>query len=139
VSWAWTTNGTDWVGDGGSAHGLIITNAYGGYWGSGGVGSFSGFALETNGGGTIDLSWADGVGSGSERVDFDGPTIIPFSEYVFNAWYSGSVTEKLYNQDGSIFVASVPEPSTWAMMLFGFGFLGYAGYRGRRSPVAAPL
>jgi hypothetical protein len=23
----------------------------------------------------------------------------------------------------------VPEPSTWAMMLFGFGGLGFAGYR----------
>jgi hypothetical protein len=27
---------------------------------------------------------------------------------------------------------SVPEPSTWAMMLIGFGGLGYAGYRGSR-------
>jgi hypothetical protein len=31
----------------------------------------------------------------------------------------------------------VPEPSTWSMMLLGFAFLGYAGYRGRRSAVAA--
>jgi hypothetical protein len=28
-----------------------------------------------------------------------------------------------------ISVTSVPEPSTWAMMLFGFAGLGYAGYR----------
>jgi hypothetical protein len=31
----------------------------------------------------------------------------------------------------------VPEPSTWAMMLAGFTFLGFAGYRARRSAVAA--
>jgi hypothetical protein len=33
--------------------------------------------------------------------------------------------------------SSAPEPSTWAMMLAGFASLGYAGYRGRRSTVAA--
>jgi PEP-CTERM motif len=31
----------------------------------------------------------------------------------------------------------VPEPSTWAMMLFGFAGLGYAGHRARRSAIAA--
>ena len=33
-------------------------------------------------------------------------------------------------------VSGVPEPSTWAMMLAGFAFLGYAGYRARRSAAA---
>jgi len=32
---------------------------------------------------------------------------------------------------------AVPEPSTWAMMLIGFGGLGYAGYRRAREPRAA--
>jgi hypothetical protein len=27
----------------------------------------------------------------------------------------------------------VPEPSTWAMMLLGFGLLGFLGYRKTRS------
>jgi hypothetical protein len=36
-------------------------------------------------------------------------------------------------------VAGIPEPSTWAMMLLGFAGLGYAGYRGRRSAIAAAL
>jgi len=33
-------------------------------------------------------------------------------------------------------VTSVPEPSTWAMMLLGFAGLGYAGYRASRKNVA---
>ena len=32
--------------------------------------------------------------------------------------------------------ASVPEPSTWAMMALGFAGLGYAGYRRRRQPIS---
>jgi hypothetical protein len=32
--------------------------------------------------------------------------------------------------------SSVPEPSTWAMMLIGFAGLGYAGYRASRRRVA---
>jgi hypothetical protein len=41
--------------------------------------------------------------------------------------------------DGRTIATGAPEPTTWAMMLAGFAFLGYAGYRGRRSSVAATL
>jgi hypothetical protein len=34
-------------------------------------------------------------------------------------------------------LASVPEPSTWAMMVLGFAGLGCAGYRRAREPRAA--
>jgi hypothetical protein len=37
------------------------------------------------------------------------------------------------NEDVHDFTASVPEPSTWAMMLLGFAGLGFAGYRQTRS------
>jgi PEP-CTERM motif len=34
-------------------------------------------------------------------------------------------------------ISTVPEPSTWAMMLIGFASLGFAGYRTSRNSVAA--
>lgn len=39
---------------------------------------------------------------------------------------------------GQTIILSVPEPSTWAMALLGFGFLGFAAYRrrGTRAPAA---
>jgi glycerophosphoryl diester phosphodiesterase len=36
-----------------------------------------------------------------------------------------------------MFVAGVPEPATWAMMIGGFGFVGAAARRGRRATVSA--
>ena len=36
-------------------------------------------------------------------------------------------------------VSGVPEPSTWAMMLLGFGGLGFAGYRRSRKHVVLPV
>ncbi len=41
--------------------------------------------------------------------------------------------------DTFILRVAVPEPSTWVMMLAGFALLGCAGYRARRSAVAALL
>ena len=43
--------------------------------------------------------------------------------------------------DGAAFAVSgaVPEPSTWAMMLIGFGGLGFAGYRSTRKTEAVGL
>jgi hypothetical protein len=38
---------------------------------------------------------------------------------------------------GSPVAGAIPEPSTWAMMLFGFAGLGYAGYRTSRKGEAA--
>jgi hypothetical protein len=38
---------------------------------------------------------------------------------------------------GTVALSSVPEPSTWAMMLFGVAGLGFAGFRAREPAVAA--
>jgi hypothetical protein len=45
-------------------------------------------------------------------------------------------TPNQYVTDISATVGSVPEPSTWAMMLLGFAGLGFAGYRGRNALLA---
>ena len=39
---------------------------------------------------------------------------------------------ELLNRGQAIVLSSVPEPSTWAMMLIGFAGLGFAAFRGRR-------
>jgi hypothetical protein len=36
----------------------------------------------------------------------------------------------------TVMTSAVPEPSTWAMMLVGFGGLGYAAFRRRRTAIA---
>ena len=51
----------------------------------------------------------------------------------------GLVDTSLAYSGNDFSIANVPEPKTWAMMLAGFAFLGYAGYRARRSAVAAAL
>jgi outer membrane lipase/esterase len=39
--------------------------------------------------------------------------------------------------EGRQMATSVPEPSTWAMLLAGFAGLGFAGWRARRSAAQA--
>jgi hypothetical protein len=43
------------------------------------------------------------------------------------------------SDDGLFSVSVIPEPSTWAMMLLGFGGLGFLGYRQTRKGQAATL
>jgi hypothetical protein len=40
------------------------------------------------------------------------------------------------NQNFTLEIGPVPEPSTWAMLLIGFGLLGHLGYRKRRGALA---
>jgi hypothetical protein len=52
------------------------------------------------------------------------------AEYVYLTLTDGSAI----NVDGTVTAAAAPEPSTWAMMLGGVGFLAFYGYRKKSSP-----
>jgi hypothetical protein len=65
---------------------------------------------------TFDL----GPGTGSDTIVFNGR-----NDPSYNTLDNVSVT------------SSVPEASTWAMMMLGFAGLGFAGFRARRTAIAA--
>jgi hypothetical protein len=48
-------------------------------------------------------------------------------------------TDGINNENAGLFgaIQSVPEPSTWALMLIGFSALGFAAYRARMRARAA--
>jgi len=72
-----------------------------------------------------------------------GLTVGDFGANTKNYWAIADVLgPKPNGQTGEIgghvgAITSVPEPSTWAMMLAGFAGLGFAGYRASRRGVAA--
>jgi hypothetical protein len=65
--------------------------------------------------------WCNSVGDSSCRP---GKSVVPV--YVF---YSSSQFDPTASGNQIIATASVPEPSTWALMLVGFAALGYGAYR----------
>jgi len=69
-------------------------------------------------------------------------SLIPAGTYVaFEDLNFNTGSDYNYHDDTFVFtntVSSVPEPSTWVMMLLGFAGLGLAGYRGTRARAAAP-
>jgi hypothetical protein len=53
---------------------------------------------------------------------------------VIKTFNDANGAELLFYSDPSL--TSIPEPSTWAMMVLGFAGLGFAGYRARKQTVA---
>jgi hypothetical protein len=53
-------------------------------------------------------------------------------DFFYGSDVSAGLTMAAPVDSGDFLVFAVPEPSTWAMMLLGFGGLGYAGWRGSR-------
>jgi PEP-CTERM motif len=49
---------------------------------------------------------------------------------------TGNINVRTLGVGGTVTTSVVPEPSTWAMMLLGFGGLGYAGLRSRKASVS---
>ena len=75
-----------------------------------------------------------GRGEGSQLADFATfPVVTSLSiETEISVWagpFSSAGAMSVSNLFSQIY--SVPEPSTWAMMLIGFAGLGYAGWRQR--------
>jgi hypothetical protein len=77
------------------------------------------------GSGAFKVSGNGGLGDGNNSVG--SPNFFTFFQPDGDAWEAASM-------DGArITVSGVPEASTWAMMVIGFGGLGFAGYRASRS------
>jgi probable HAF family extracellular repeat protein len=121
------------------------------------VGYIGGQAVEWSGGSIIDLSGLPGSSaSAATAINNDGQVVgysdVDGTQHAVE-WNDGSVIDldalpdsrtgesNAYsiNNVGQVLGSSfgVPHPSTWALMLVGFAGLGYAGYRSRRSALAA--
>jgi hypothetical protein len=90
------------------------------------------------------ISLSDGMSSTSDVLVLFLPTstlIRYFGGSMCSTMYSCSLSAQSYLEPGGLpefqsltfGTLSVPEPSTWAMMLLGFAGLGYAGYRRSRA------
>jgi PEP-CTERM motif-containing protein len=123
----------------------LISSAYNGnFWAQD-------FRVTNNLGGTDDITMFDVTlysssigGTSFSGTYFDFP-IEPGQTDTFVVVSQGGGLQVIipwfaYTEGGTVysgFVATVPEPSTWAMMLIGFAGLGLAGYRTRRARVDA--
>jgi hypothetical protein len=55
----------------------------------------------------------------------------------YTAEITGTVNVAKLGVGGTVTTSTVPEPSTWAMMVLGFLGLGFAGYRGAKTKAVA--
>jgi hypothetical protein len=88
-----------------------------------------GFRIEVSG-----VPGGDDVyGPGSSTFVTESPTdLTNISQLDINI-VSFTPESATFAVDNIVLSTTVPEPSTWAMMLFGFAGLGYAGYGARRT------
>jgi probable HAF family extracellular repeat protein len=112
-------------------------------------------AVEWSGGAVIDLGGLPGSTQSRALGINDSGQVVGTSDSVATEWSGGAVIDlgalagaltseaNAINGSGQIvgFITvpqpSIPEPSTWAMMLLGFAGLGLAGYRRARIAVSA--
>lgn len=77
-------------------------------------------------------------GSNRQDASIEDPTILAGSYFLEITGSVPSHTSNIhisYSVDTMTVASAVPEPSTWAMMVLGFGGLGFMAYR-RRQPTA---
>lgn len=104
------------------------------------------YYLASNGSSSyFNASWNGHIITGSE---LNTPAAQPYTLYQFTVTGTGSDTLAFNEQDNPSYLAldnvslavagAVPEPATWAMMLLGFGAIGFA-MRRRQSQALAQL
>lgn len=83
---------------------------------------------------TVFTGTSDTFFSSLGTINFSGGQVtglrLASTQYVGNAFH-GFSTSNVFTLDGQV-SGAVPEPSTWAMMLFGFGAIGVSLRRRRR-------
>ena len=101
------------------------------------------------GGGYGDITFGAAVGTGIDRDSFIAGTVHTFSNYEISFTAGQAGTAQAFVGTSSrdnigplvdnvrLSTSAVPEPATWAMMIMGFGLVGSAARRRRRTPVAA--
>ena len=117
--------------------------------------SFRGQLAPVGDTGVIDVKWTDSLGTSGTVVftgvpgpdkDFDRLGIVSTDETLKSVVVTTASGEsfdefKQVQFSAASIPPSIPEPSTWAMMLLGFAGLAYAGYRkaqgGRMAPSVA--
>ena len=111
------------------------TNAFGGLWNEqpGGFGQGLDFTITLLNLSTVVLATQLDGFSGQF---FGFTSTDKFDTVLITAGNSGGVAET-YNLDDLRFGAGVPEPTTWALMLLGFGGLGLSLRRARRESTTA--
>jgi hypothetical protein len=135
VPFVFPTSGVIALGEGlGDEYVTVIGPASFGTGGFAAASSSSGGLFEVGLGGlAVPLGYVSGT-SLSGSATFDGQTFASLGltpgTYVYT-WGSGPDADH-----ATINIESVPEPSTWAMMLLGFAALGFLGYRRNREAVS---
>lgn len=71
-------------------------------------------------------------GNGVNEFFALNPTTLAAGQYTLNILGNNSSVGSL---GGSITISAVPEPGTWALMLIGFGGIGFAMRRGRKQAI----
>jgi hypothetical protein len=84
-----------------------------------------------NGGGANPLTKSVDDGT-TEFWKFANPVTLAAGQYTLNILGTNSGAGSL---GGSITISAVPEPATWALMLLGFGGMGFALRRGRKQGI----
>jgi hypothetical protein len=86
-------------------------------------------------GGTVLVQQVTGSG---RNLELDTGTLMADTTYRFTYTFNTPTNGGTVSGNSSFYLAAVPEPATWAMMLIGFGGMGMA-MRRRRRPVLAQI